>query len=243
MKGLCEELWRCWKDPFFLPPRAPVVIVRLWVFSSGAAGGDVNPRQRPQPGLPQLTGSRVQTRPQGHHDSVIHPLQPDEGREARSSLSVSTFAADSSPHPASSSSSSPGAVQVHLMVAVVGRLFQKWFPAQPNLSYTFIWDKTDAYGQRVYGLSEAVGAFPLAHFEHLFVLLSNLNYLHCWNPKFDAHHLCIPSPDLSLVLISRPLNCFFFFCCFSCKSLVSIIYECCELSTILDKKKGPSIIL
>lgn len=50
-------------------------------------------------------------------------------------------------------------LQVHLMVAVVGRLFQKWFPAQPNLSYTFIWDKTDAYGQRVYGLSEAVGEF------------------------------------------------------------------------------------
>uniref|UniRef100_A0A671XIH5 Teneurin transmembrane protein 3 n=1 Tax=Sparus aurata TaxID=8175 RepID=A0A671XIH5_SPAAU len=47
-------------------------------------------------------------------------------------------------------------MKVHLMVAVVGRLFQKWFPAQPNLSYTFIWDKTDAYGQRVYGLSEAV---------------------------------------------------------------------------------------
>lgn len=47
-------------------------------------------------------------------------------------------------------------MKVHLLVAVVGRLFQKWFPAQPNLSYTFIWDKTDAYGQRVYGLSEAV---------------------------------------------------------------------------------------
>eukprot|EP00066_Takifugu_rubripes_P021376 XP_011610642.1 PREDICTED: teneurin-3-like [Takifugu rubripes] len=47
-------------------------------------------------------------------------------------------------------------MKVHLMVAVVGRLFQKWFPAQPNLSYTYIWDKTDAYGQRVYGLSEAV---------------------------------------------------------------------------------------
>uniref|UniRef100_A0A3Q2P638 Teneurin transmembrane protein 3 n=1 Tax=Fundulus heteroclitus TaxID=8078 RepID=A0A3Q2P638_FUNHE len=47
-------------------------------------------------------------------------------------------------------------MKVHLMVAVVGRLFQKWFPAQPNLSYTFIWDKTDAYGQRVFGLSEAV---------------------------------------------------------------------------------------
>ncbi|CAL8333020.1 unnamed protein product [Merluccius merluccius] len=47
-------------------------------------------------------------------------------------------------------------MKVHLMVAVVGRLFQKWFPAQPNLYYTFIWDKTDAYSQRVYGLSEAV---------------------------------------------------------------------------------------
>lgn len=50
-------------------------------------------------------------------------------------------------------------MKVHLMVAVVGRLFQKWFPASPNLAYTFIWDKTDAYNQKVYGLSEAVGEF------------------------------------------------------------------------------------
>lgn len=50
-------------------------------------------------------------------------------------------------------------MKVHLMVAVVGRLFQKWFPASPNLSYTFIWDKTDAYNQKVYGLSEAVGMY------------------------------------------------------------------------------------
>lgn len=47
--------------------------------------------------------------------------------------------------------------KVHLMVAVEGHLFQKWFHASPNLAYTYIWDKTDAYGQRVYGLSEAVG--------------------------------------------------------------------------------------
>lgn len=47
------------------------------------------------------------------------------------------------------------------MVAVVGRLFQKWFPASPNLAYTFIWDKTDAYNQKVYGLSEAVGKFHI----------------------------------------------------------------------------------
>ncbi|XP_072518552.1 teneurin-2 isoform X4 [Salminus brasiliensis] len=46
--------------------------------------------------------------------------------------------------------------KVHLMVAVEGHLFQKWFHASPNLAYTYIWDKTDAYRQRVYGLAEAV---------------------------------------------------------------------------------------
>jgi len=45
------------------------------------------------------------------------------------------------------------------MVAVEGRMFQKQFPASPRLSYSFIWDKTDAYSQRVYGLSEAVGRY------------------------------------------------------------------------------------
>lgn len=50
-------------------------------------------------------------------------------------------------------------IKVHLMVAVEGHLFQKSFQASPNLAYTFIWDKTDAYGQRVYGLSDAVGMF------------------------------------------------------------------------------------
>ena len=48
-------------------------------------------------------------------------------------------------------------IKVHLMVAVEGHLFQKSFQASSNLAYTFIWDKTDAYGQRVYGLSDAVG--------------------------------------------------------------------------------------
>lgn len=47
--------------------------------------------------------------------------------------------------------------KVHLMVAIEGHLFQKWFHASPNLAYTYIWDKTDAYRQRVYGLAEAVG--------------------------------------------------------------------------------------
>lgn len=78
------------------------------------------------------------------------------------------------------------------MVAVVGRLFQKWFPAQPNLSYTFIWDKTDAYGQRVYGLSEAVGGFLLTLQKKkysdpgFFLLLAKPNHFHCWNQKLPS---------------------------------------------------------
>lgn len=48
-------------------------------------------------------------------------------------------------------------MKVHLMVAVEGRLFRKWFPASPNLLYDFVWDKTDVYSQKVYGLSEAFG--------------------------------------------------------------------------------------
>ncbi|XP_036392110.1 teneurin-4 isoform X1 [Megalops cyprinoides] len=46
-------------------------------------------------------------------------------------------------------------MKVHLMVAVEGRLFRKWFAAAPNLSHYFIWDKTDVYSQKVYGLCEA----------------------------------------------------------------------------------------
>ncbi|TRY90659.1 hypothetical protein DNTS_005399 [Danionella cerebrum] len=46
-------------------------------------------------------------------------------------------------------------MKVHLMVAVEGRLFRKWFSAAPSLSYDFVWDKTDVYSQKVHGLSEA----------------------------------------------------------------------------------------
>lgn len=55
-----------------------------------------------------------------------------------------------------------GLMKVHLMVAVMGRQLQKSFPAFPDLSYTFIWDKTDAYNQKVFGLAEAVGESPAA---------------------------------------------------------------------------------
>uniref|UniRef100_A0A2R8ZGZ4 Teneurin-1 n=1 Tax=Pan paniscus TaxID=9597 RepID=A0A2R8ZGZ4_PANPA len=49
-----------------------------------------------------------------------------------------------------------GMIKVHLTVAVEGRLTQKWFPATINLVYTFAWNKTDIYGQKVWGLAEAL---------------------------------------------------------------------------------------
>ncbi|XP_031211309.1 teneurin-1 isoform X3 [Mastomys coucha] len=49
-----------------------------------------------------------------------------------------------------------GMIKVHLTVSVEGRLTRKWFPAAINLVYTFAWNKTDIYGQKVWGLAEAL---------------------------------------------------------------------------------------
>lgn len=74
-------------------------------------------------------------------------------------------------------------MKVHLMVAVEGRLFRKWFSAAPNLSYDFVWDKADVYSQKVYGLSEAFGKWGMkllvSNFSRLLsVSSSNVFYLH-----------------------------------------------------------------
>lgn len=55
----------------------------------------------------------------------------------------------------------PGITKVHLTVTIEGRLAQKWFPAAVNLIYTFAWNKTDIYGQKVSGLAEATGTSAL----------------------------------------------------------------------------------
>lgn len=49
---------------------------------TGFTRGHLHTRQRPEPDLPELTGSGIQTRPQSHHDAVVHSVQPDEGRAA-----------------------------------------------------------------------------------------------------------------------------------------------------------------
>lgn len=128
---------------------------------AGFTRRNFNPRQWSKPGLLKLQSCRIQTGPQSVYDPVINPIQPDESKMTRCCTITFMFRTIASINRTQWNIKNVcfSFIQVHLMVAVVGRLFQKWFPAQPNLSYTFIWDKTDAYGQHVYGLSEAVGEF------------------------------------------------------------------------------------
>nr|CAB3264552.1 teneurin-3 [Phallusia mammillata] len=42
-------------------------------------------------------------------------------------------------------------LQIHLKIAIQGRLFEKKFEAESNLRYTYEWPRTDAYSRSVYG--------------------------------------------------------------------------------------------
>ncbi|KAL2077776.1 hypothetical protein ACEWY4_027280 [Coilia grayii] len=49
-----------------------------------------------------------------------------------------------------------GLSKVHVSAAIEGRLYQKWYLAAPSLVYVLSWNKTDIYGQEVWGLTEAI---------------------------------------------------------------------------------------
>uniref|UniRef100_A0A8C6NS06 Teneurin transmembrane protein 1 n=1 Tax=Nothobranchius furzeri TaxID=105023 RepID=A0A8C6NS06_NOTFU len=59
--------------------------------------------------------------------------------------------------PSSSSPVSPlgGLSKVHVRASVQGRLYQRWYPAGPGLVHKLVWNKTDVYGQEVWGLTHA----------------------------------------------------------------------------------------
>ena len=46
---------------------------------------------------------------------------------------------------------------VHLRVSVEGIEFEKTFEADPELKYTYSWDRRNAYRQKVYGIVPARG--------------------------------------------------------------------------------------
>ncbi|XP_077387511.1 teneurin-1 isoform X1 [Festucalex cinctus] len=59
--------------------------------------------------------------------------------------------------PSASSPISPlgGLSKVHVRASVQGRLYQRWYPAGPGLVHRLVWNKTDVYGQEVWGLTHA----------------------------------------------------------------------------------------
>ncbi|XP_030621470.1 teneurin-1-like [Chanos chanos] len=54
------------------------------------------------------------------------------------------------------SSVPPGLTKVHVSAVIEGRRYQKQYPAAPGLVHILSWNKTDIYGQEVWGLTEAV---------------------------------------------------------------------------------------
>ncbi|CAL8234816.1 unnamed protein product [Boreogadus saida] len=50
--------------------------------------------------------------------------------------------------------------KVHVRTSVQGRLYQRWYPAGPGLVHRMVWNKTDVYGQPVWGLTHATAHSP-----------------------------------------------------------------------------------
>lgn len=61
------------------------------------------------------------------------------------------------PTPLSPVSPLGGLSKVHVRASVEGRLYQRWYPAGPGLVHKLVWNKTDIYGQEVWGLTYATG--------------------------------------------------------------------------------------
>lgn len=61
------------------------------------------------------------------------------------------------PSPSSPVSPLGGLSKVHVRASVQGRLYQRWYPAGPALVHRLVWNKTDVYGQDVWGLTHATG--------------------------------------------------------------------------------------
>lgn len=63
------------------------------------------------------------------------------------------------PTPLSPVSPLGGLSKVHVRASVEGRLYQRWYPAGPGLVHRLVWNKTDVYGQEVWGLTHATGEY------------------------------------------------------------------------------------
>ena len=122
--------------------------------------------------------------------------------------------------PPASSPVSPlaGLSRVHVRAWVQGRLFQRWYPAGPGLVHRLVWNKTDVYGQEVWGLTQATGK---TCFFLLYLLPSPLfpSFFYSLFPAILELSCCLLSPHMP--------------------ALVSLAPCCCVLACTLSVSSGP----
>ncbi|MEQ2184495.1 hypothetical protein GOODEAATRI_008500 [Goodea atripinnis] len=93
------------------------------------------------PAVPELQLSYLSTRAVGYFSLLRILLTP--------------------PSPSSPVSPLGGLSKVHVRTSVQGRLYQRWYPAGPGLVHKLVWNKTDVYGQEVWGLTHATGRWSM----------------------------------------------------------------------------------
>lgn len=124
------------------------------------------------------------------------------------------------PSPSSPVSPLGGLSKVHVRASVQGRLYQRWYPAGPGLVHRLVWNKTDVYGQEVWGLTHATGKKDTAGLIHKHVPLSVLNkrkhkniwavLVLCWPCNCNTHgstlakDICSLPPPISCYLSTVP---------------------------------------
>lgn len=104
------------------------------------------------------------------------------------------------PSPLSPISPLGGLSKVHVRASVQGRLYQRWYPAGPGLVHRLVWNKTDVYGQEVWGLTHATGKYSIKY-KSEFVSISIEREI-IMNPGF-------PCTAIALVPIRSVLSPFF----------------------------------
>ena len=117
--------------------------------------GDVSPTDACPPCLRAETGSIIHPQTQTLGEAVglvgtpfqLHYVSDRlPGRTTARTLEI----------PATSATLPPGVKRVEMEILVAGQRHTATLPAQPNQTYTFVWDGHDGYGRALYGAHQAV---------------------------------------------------------------------------------------
>ena len=68
-------------------------------------------------------------------------------------------------------------VRVHLLISIEGVQEEKVFEADPNIKYTYAWDRLNIYRQRVYGVTTATVKVELKFIFRIHTILHSLKII------------------------------------------------------------------